>query len=379
MRGLEGGQQKLEDAIVCYERGSVLRRHCEAKLAEAEMRVAAIVERSGRRAGGAADGCARGRMRAGMQDSAAPSWLEGEEAGVLRGLMAERATAIEACVDELLPPVSGREQRLLDAMRYACLGGGKRMRGFLVMQVASLFAVSPRCAARVAASIEMVHAYSLVHDDLPAMDDDDLRRGQPSTHRKFDEATAILAGDALQTRAFEVLADPSTHSDPNARCELVGALAAASGAAGMVGGQMIDIEAERAQATGESVEIIEVTRLHALKTGRLLQFQRRGGRHSWARRAGAARADRRLRRDLGAAFQIADDVLDATGDSSLLGKTAGKDQASGKATFVSLLGVERAAAQARLLAEQAIGHLSAFGAQADPLRALARFTVERRS
>jgi farnesyl diphosphate synthase len=264
-------------------------------------------------------------------------------------------------------------------MRYACLGGGKRMRGFLVMQVAALFAVSPRCAARVAASIEMVHAYSLVHDDLPAMDDDDLRRGQPSTHRKFDEATAILAGDALQTRAFEVLADPSTHSDPNARCELVGALAAASGAAGMVGGQMIDIEAERAQATGESVEIIEVTRLHALKTGRLLQFSAEAGA-ILGRAAPVPRGQiAAYGRDLGAAFQIADDVLDATGDSSLLGKTAGKDEASGKATFVSLLGVERAAAQARLLAEQAIGHLSAFGAQADPLRALARFTVERRS
>ena len=309
----------------------------------------------------------------------AASWLESEAARALRGLMAERAASIEACLDELLPVVAGREARLIEAMRYASLGGGKRMRGFMVMQVASLFAVAVRSAARVAASIEMVHAYSLVHDDLPSMDDDDLRRGQPSTHRKFDEATAVLAGDALQTRAFEVLADASTHSDPSARCELVAALAAAAGAAGMVGGQMIDMQAERAQAAGERVEIAEVTRLHALKTGRLLQFSAEAGAI-----LGRAAAPVRVQiaaygRDLGAAFQIADDVLDATGEASALGKTAGKDEASGKATFVSLLGVERAAAQARLLADQAIGHLSGFGAAADPLRALAHFTVERRS
>ncbi len=312
------------------------------------------------------------------------SWLASPEAERLAALLTETASATAACIDDLIPRASGREARLIEAMRYATLGGGKRMRAFMVVQVARLFAVSPsgnleRGALRVAASVEMLHAYSLVHDDLPAMDDDDLRRGQPSTHRQFDEATAILAGDALQTRAFEVLADPDTHSDPLARIELVAALARASGAAGMVGGQTIDIEAERAQAHGETVSLAEVTRLHALKTGRLIQYSAEAG-------AILGRAAPPLRlaiaaygRDLGAAFQIADDVLDATASEAELGKTAGKDQASGKATFVSLLGVERAAEQARLLADQAAAHLSSFGAAADPLRALARFTVERRS
>lgn len=311
-----------------------------------------------------------------MEDS---GWLGSPEAAALRGRLADRAREAESCLDELIPPVEGREARLVEAMRYATLGGGKRMRAFLVMEVASLFKVSPRCACRAAAAVEMLHAYSLVHDDLPAMDDDDLRRGQPSTHRKFDEATAILAGDALQTRAFEVLADPDTHSDPQARIELVAALALASGVRGMVGGQMIDIEAERAQGQGESVGLAEVTRLHALKTGRLIQFSAEAG-------AILGRAPGPLRlaiaaygRDLGAAFQIADDVLDATASEAELGKTAGKDEASGKATFVSLLGAARATEQARHLADQAAEHLAPFGAEADPLRALARFTVERRS
>jgi farnesyl diphosphate synthase len=314
-----------------------------------------------------------------MSAAATMDWLEGEDAAALRRLLGERAAEIETCLDELLPLAVGREARLIEAMRYATLGGGKRMRGFMVMQVASLFAVSQRCAARAAAAIEMIHAYSLVHDDLPSMDDDDLRRGQPSTHRKFDEATAVLAGDALQTRAFEVLADPSTHSDALARCELVTAVALASGATGMVGGQMIDMEAERAQAAGESVDLVEVTRLHALKTGRLIQVSAEAGA-ILGRTAGGKRAQiAAYGRDVGAAFQIADDVLDATADATSLGKTAGKDEASGKATFVTLLGVERAAEQARILAEQATAHLAGFGPEADPLRWLARFTVERRS
>ena len=184
----------------------------------------------------------------------------------LPGAMGRAAGLIEEALEALLPPVEGAEARLAEAMRYAALGGGKRLRGFLVIETALLFAVSPTCAARVAASVEMMHAYSLVHDDLPAMDDDDLRRGKPSTHRAFDEATAILAGDALQSRAFEVLAEADTHSDPQARCELVAALGAASGARGMAGGQMIDMLAE-----GAGLSAAEVTRLQALKTGRLIQ------------------------------------------------------------------------------------------------------------
>ncbi len=175
-----------------------------------------------------------------------PSWLETGEAVGLRDVLAARAAETQTCLDALLAPLAGREARLIDAMRYATLNGGKRMRAFLVVEVASLFEVPMHRALRVAASVEMLHAYSLVHDDLPAMDDDDLRRGQPSCHRKFDEATAILAGDALQCRAFEVLADPATHPDAEARIELVSALASAAGAGGRGGGPTRDIEAARA-------------------------------------------------------------------------------------------------------------------------------------
>jgi farnesyl diphosphate synthase len=280
----------------------------------------------------------------------------------LTAALVERAATVETCLETLMPPAEGPEARLVDAMRYATLGGGKRMRGFLVMEVASLFHVAEACAARVAASVEMLHAYSLVHDDLPAMDDDDLRRGKPSTHIAFDEATAILAGDALQARAFEVLAEPDTHSDPQARAELVLALGHAAGARGMAGGQMIDMAAQG-----------------TLKTGRLIQYAAEAG-------AILGRAASPLRqqiaaygRDIGAAFQIADDVLDASGTADELGKTAGKDQAAGKATFVTLLGIERAQTQARMLSEQAASHLEHFGEEADRLRALAAWVVSRRS
>src|ERR1700761_7286937 len=179
---------------------------------------------------------------------------------------------VEAALEALLPPVEGAEGRLADAMRYASLGGGKRMRAFLVMESSALFAVSRTCAARVAASVEMLHAYSLIHDDLPAMDNDDLRRGKPSCHRAFDEATAILAGDALQARAFEVLAEPDTHADPQARVELVQALGLAVGSRGMAGGQMIDMLAE-----GQELSLSQVGRLQALKTGRLIQYSAEAG------------------------------------------------------------------------------------------------------
>jgi farnesyl diphosphate synthase len=300
--------------------------------------------------------------------------LHGTPEASLMAALAERGAQIETCLDSLLPLEAGLEARLIEAMRYATLGGGKRLRGFLVMEVASLFKVAPACAARVAASVEMLHAYSLVHDDLPAMDDDDLRRGKPSTHRAFDEATAILAGDALQARAFEVLAEEDTHSDPMARCELVCALGLAAGARGMAGGQMIDMEAE-----GKTLSIGEVARLQALKTGRLIQYAAEAGailgRAPWQVRTQIAAYGR----DLGAAFQIADDVLDQVGTADQIGKTAGKDQAAGKATVVSILGVERAEAQARMLCEQSKAHLEHFGPEADRLRALASWVVSRRN
>ena len=284
------------------------------------------------------------------------------------------ASVVEAALDSLLPPEEGAEARLAEAMRYATLGGGKRMRAFLVIQGAALFSVSETCAARVAASIEMLHAYSLVHDDLPAMDNDDLRRGKPTTHKAFDEATAILAGDALQARAFELLAEPDTHADPQARCELVAALGAAAGARGMAGGQMIDMLAE-----GQTLDGPSVTRLQALKTGRLIQFSAEAG----AILGRATPVQRHLLaaygRDVGAAFQIADDLLDAEGSAEETGKRTGKDQAAGKATMVTVLGVARSRHQADMLARQAAAHLDGFGERAALLRALASFVVARRN
>jgi farnesyl diphosphate synthase len=288
--------------------------------------------------------------------------------------MTRVAQTVETALDNLLPIPEGAEARLGDAMRYATLGGGKRFRGFLVMETAALFAVSPTCAARAAAAVEMLHAYSLVHDDLPAMDDDDLRRGKPSTHRAFDEATAILAGDALQARAFELLAEPDTHSDPQARCELIAAFGAAVGARGMVGGQMIDMATE-----GQRLDAAQVSRLQALKTGRLIQFSAESGtimgRAPLAQRHHLAAYGR----DLGAAFQIADDLLDAEGSTEETGKTAGKDAAAGKATMVAVLGPDRARNQAELLAGQAASHLESFGDRARLLRDLAGHVVSRRS
>ena len=287
--------------------------------------------------------------------------------------LAELGAVAEQAIDALLPLPDGHERRLVEAMRYATLGGGKRLRGFLVLEVAGLFGVSQAGAARVAASVEMMHAYSLVHDDLPSMDDDDLRRGQPSTHRKFDEATAILAGDALQARAFEVLAEPDTHGEPLARCELVMALGLASGGRGMAAGQMIDMATE-----GKALTAADVGRLQALKTGRLIQYSAEAGA-ILGRAAGPVRAQvAAYGRDLGAAFQIADDVLDAVGTTEGIGKTAGKDEAAGKATLVALLGVDRARTQAEMLAEQAAAHLDGFGREAARLRALAAYVVQRR-
>ncbi len=292
----------------------------------------------------------------------------------LPAAIAATAAEVEAALDVLLPEEPGPEAPLFAAMRYATLGGGKRLRAFLVMQSAGLFAVDRQCAVRVAAAVEMLHAYSLIHDDLPAMDNDDLRRGKPSTHRAFDEATAILAGDALQTRAFEVLADPDTHSSAEARCELVAALSHASGARGMCGGQMIDMATE-----GQALGAEDVARLQALKTGRLIQFSAEAG--AILGRAGAHQRSllAAYGRDVGAAFQIADDVLDAVGSAEEIGKTAGKDAAAGKATLVAVWGLDRARAQAELLAEQAAGHLDGFGDQAGLLRALAAHVVRRRN
>lgn len=292
--------------------------------------------------------------------------------------MTQAAEAVNDHLETLMPVTGDPEDRVIEAMRYASLDGGKRLRPFLVMQTASMFNVAPSCALNVAAALEMIHCYSLVHDDLPAMDNDDLRRGRPTVHKAFDEATAILAGDGLLTKAFEVLSLGETHCDPAVRCDLVQELALASGARGMIGGQIIDLMAERG-LLNENQDMPAITRMHMMKTGRLISFGCVGG-------AILGKAARPLRlalgafaRDVGLAFQIADDLLDVEGSTESLGKTAGKDEAAGKVTFVSLLGLERAREQARILADQAVRHLDVFDEKADLLREVAGFVVERRS
>ena len=287
--------------------------------------------------------------------------------------MSDFAGHLEDVLNKLLPLDNAPERDLLEAMRYATLDGGKRVRPFLVNETAGLFGVSENSALRVGAALEMVHCYSLVHDDLPAMDDDALRRGKPTVHKRFNEATAILAGDALLTRAFNILASDSTHSNPAVRCELVLELSLAAGAHGMVGGQMIDLKAESAD-----LDIGAITRLQRLKTGRLIDFGCQAGAILGRAPTSAREALRGYTHDMGLAFQIADDLLDITGDAATVGKAVGKDVTKGKATFVSVLGVERARDQANHLADQAINHLKLFDSKADHLRALARFVVERK-
>ncbi len=282
--------------------------------------------------------------------------------------------AVNSELDRLLPVSESPDSRVHEAMRYATLDGGKRLRPFLVMQSASLFNVAESAAIRVASAIEMIHCYSLVHDDLPCMDDDDLRRGRPTCHKAFDEATALLAGDALLTKAFEVLANPATHADPAVRCELVADLAHASGGQGMVGGQMIDLQAHTLD-----LDVAGITRLQQLKTGRLFSFSCEAGAVLGKAHGELRLALRNYAHDLGLAFQIADDILDIEGDVAEVGKRLNKDADAGKATFVSLLGLERAKSQADMLAEQACRHLDPFGDKADLMRDVARFVVRRRS
>ena len=292
----------------------------------------------------------------------------------LQQAMASTAVDVEAVLRRILEAGDVPEHRLLESMRYAALGGGKRLRPFLVLQSAELFSVSEKSALRTAAAIELVHCYSLVHDDLPAMDDDDLRRGKPTVHKAFDEATAILAGDALLTLAFQVLGEEATHSNPQVRSELVAELAVAAGARGMVGGQMIDLS-----AAGRDMDIGEITRLQRLKTGALIAFSCEAGAILGRAPEPAREALRGYAHDLGLAFQIADDLLDVEGSAAETGKAVGKDAAQGKATFVSVLGPERARDQAAMLADQAVSHLAIFDEKADFLRSVTRFVVERRS
>jgi farnesyl diphosphate synthase len=294
----------------------------------------------------------------------------------LKTAMAEAATALETELDRLIPRGQGLAQRVCDAMRYSCLSGGKRLRPFLVIESARLFDVPLPRALRAAAAIEFVHCYSLVHDDLPAMDDDDLRRGRPTTHRKFDEATAILAGDALLTLAFEVLAQPETHPDGAVRAELVSELARGAGALGMVGGQMFDLMAER---HGQSFSLADITALQSMKTGRLIGFSCQAGAILGEAGPSARSALAGFAQALGLAFQIADDLLDLEGTEEEVGKRVGKDASAGKVTFITHLGADGARREARRLVAEAAAHLDFFGAKAHTLSDVARFVVERRA
>jgi farnesyl diphosphate synthase len=281
----------------------------------------------------------------------------------------------DAVLSRVLAAPPGMEARVYEAMRYSALSPGKRLRPLLVIASSRLFGVSRRSALQVAAAIEMVHAYSLIHDDLPAMDNSDLRRGRPTCHKQFDDATAVLAGDGLLTMAFELLSHPDTHGDPAVRCELISALAGAAGGAGMVGGQMIDLLAERLP----DLDIGAITRLQRMKTGALIAFSCEAGAILAKAPADPRTALRGYAHDLGLAFQIADDLLDVEGSAEETGKPVGADAAAGKATFVSILGVARARAQAELLVDQAVAHLDLFGQRAELLRQVARFVVNRRT
>ena len=292
----------------------------------------------------------------------------------LQAAIDDVAATVSKTMEHLLPQTDDAEGYLYDAMRFSSLGGGKRLRPFLVMQSAKLFNVDVSRAKRAAAALEFIHCYSLVHDDLPAMDNADTRRGKPSTHRKFDEATAILAGDALQALGFEILSDNQTHEDPRVRCQLISAMAKAAGGHGMCGGQMLDLIGET-----EEFDMGTISRLQRLKTGMLMAFACEAGGILGKADESQRKALRGYAHDLGLAFQVTDDILDVEGDENDTGKPANQDEAAGKATFVSTLGKEQARMRAEMLVAQACRHLHVFGDRANMLKKFAHYVLERRA
>ena len=293
-------------------------------------------------------------------------------AAELEAESARVSAEIDAFFLNLLKPTGDGRDNLFEAMRHAMVGGGKRLRPMLTMAASRLFTIDQKRALRVAAAIEAIHVYSLIHDDLPAMDDDDLRRGKPTVHKAFGEAAAILAGDSLHALAFEIIAHAATAEDPFVRSDLVFELARAAGPSGMAGGQMMDLVAE-----GQELDLPAITRLQQLKTGALIEYAVEAPCIMARLPAEGRTPYRGYARNIGLAFQITDDLIDHSGDEAAAGKRTGKDAEAGKATFVSVLGPDRARQQALLLVEQAIEHLAGHGDEADMLRALARFAVER--
>ncbi|MBI1187424.1 MAG: polyprenyl synthetase family protein [Alphaproteobacteria bacterium] len=286
--------------------------------------------------------------------------------------LVETADRITVALDRLLPRAQGPETRLLSAMRYAALGGGKRLRPFLLLEAGRIFDADEQALLRVAAAVECVHSFSLVHDDLPCMDDDDTRRGAPTVHVEFDEATALLAGDALLTFAFELLAEPATHPDPQMRCKLITGLAKATGPQGMIAGQALDM-------AGKDVgnDLIAITRMNRLKTGALINFSVEAGALIGCAPDDARHALQRYGHDVGLAFQLADDLLDLQGRPDVTGKAVQKDAAAGKVNFVTVLGAAPARERMQLLAAQAKGHLAIFGPRAKLLAAIVDFVMDR--
>lgn len=297
-----------------------------------------------------------------------------EQAVGLEQRLEETADRVTVALDTLIPRVQGPESQLMSAMRYAALGGGKRLRPFLVLETGRLFGVDERCLLRVGAALECIHTYSLIHDDLPCMDDDDMRRGRPTVHIAYDEATAILAGDALLTIAFEILADPQTHTDPGIRIALVARLAEAAGARGMVGGQMMDMIAHQ---LGD--DIAAVARMQRLKTGALISYAVEVGALMGRASDEARNALTAYAHDLGLAFQITDDLLDVEGNPDDAGKAVQKDKDKGKSTFVSLMGVEGAKQRVQLLGDQAKQHIAIFGSRAQYLSQVVDSIMARRA
>ena len=291
---------------------------------------------------------------------------------LLREALAEVAEAVDRFFDQRLAVPDDPRAKLYQAMRHAAIGGGKRLRPLLVRAAADIFRVDRNLSLTVGAAVEAMHVYSLIHDDLPCMDDDDMRRGKPTVHKAFDEATAVLAGDSLHALAFEWLAHPDAHPDPFVRAELLLELSRAAGPAGMAGGQMMDLAAESA-----NFDLATVSRLQQLKTGALIAFSVEAGAILGRVPPEGRRALVAYARDIGLAFQIADDIMDVEGDEALAGKALHKDAAAGKETFVTLMGLERAKAQADLLMHQAVAHLASFGEEANLLRAIAHYVVER--
>ncbi len=296
----------------------------------------------------------------------------GVVAPILGDALADIARDVDRLFDTLLPVPDDQRAPLFHAMRHASIGGGKRLRPLLVVASCALFNVDRAAALRVGCAVEAIHVYSLIHDDLPCMDDDDMRRGKPTVHKAFDEAIAVLAGDSLHALAFELVVDEAVSHDPFLRIELAEGLARASGPSGMAGGQMMDIAAET-----QTFDLNGVTRLQQMKTGALIAFSVEAGAIMGRVPPEGRGSLRGYARDVGLAFQIADDLLDEEGDEAVAGKALHKDAAAGKATFLSLLGVDRARAQAQMLVDQAISHLNSFGPEADLLRAIARYSIER--